>query len=497
MHRFRPLLASLAALTALCATPAHATEVVRVATYNILAFNTGTPSYDALVDMVRRMDPDVLCVQELWVEQGDLGDVAQFANDIGLPFHVTAGAGSSSTSLRVATFSRWTICDSESWTPEEISGDSNANDLTRDILEVRISVPSVCGPEVSQCCGNLVVFNSHLKAGSFNAIDRFRRAVEVQFRLAPIMEQALSDCAGATVVAAGDFNEDGLVTDSPVTWFSQPPGAPGSYRLGNDVSLPFTYDPKTLLRDVGGNNTFVVADASLEDLPGSQGTFIGTGSRLDYIWASLGSGSSSLAKPPILTAPISSSEVYDANADNGSDDGFFGDLARKYGGGPLPVGTSTQASDHLPVFADLILDGCEAERIGLASQGEFGLRPVASYSGQPVPGSLAFLRVEQAPPGALAYLFVGSPLAPQFGTAPIAADSLAPGLIPGGLISTTGVQTLVPFATTVVGNAGEGQLFSFFPDFGGTIPVAAQWLIVDPAALGGCCSLSDALVVTL
>lgn len=481
----------------LLGAPAVATEVVRVATYNILAFDTGSSDYDALVDMVRRMEPDVLCVQELWVLQGDLNDVSQFAADVGLPFHVTATAGGTSSTLRVATFSRWPICDSESWTPEEISGDSQANDLTRDILEVRISVPAVCGPTPQQCCGNLVVFNSHLKAGSFNSIDRFRRAVELQYRMVPLLEQALTDCPGAVVVTAGDFNENDLVTSSPVVWNSQPPGAPSSYELGDDVVLPFTYDPDQLLMNTGGPATFIVADASREDSPGSKGTFLGSGSRLDYIWASLGPGSSSLARPPLGTPAISSTEVYDSAVDNDVDDGFFGDIARKYGSGPLPFNTAPQASDHLPVFADLILEGCESERIGLGSEGSFALRPVASYSGTPGPGSIGFVRLEQAPPGQFAYLFIGLPLAPAYGTSPVPVDTLVPGLIPGGLISSTGVQQLTPFATSNIGNNGEGSIFAFFPDFGGTIPVAVQWLVVDPNAPGGCCSLSDSLVFTI
>ncbi|MEO0652048.1 MAG: endonuclease/exonuclease/phosphatase family protein, partial [Planctomycetota bacterium] len=458
---------SLLLAAALLAAPAQASEVLRVATYNVLALNAGTPAYDALVQMVRRVQPDVLCVQELTLQTGDLSNVSTFASDIGLPNHVVAGAGGTSNDLRVATFSRYPICDSESWTPEEISGDPTANDLTRDILEVRLTVPDVCGPTPAECCGNVVVFNTHLKAGSFNAIDRFRRAVELQFRLVPVMEQAFVDCPGAVVIAAGDLNEADLITGPPEFYASQPPGAPFSYDLGNDVTLPFTYDPDALLTDVGGPNSFLVADAVREDSPGQFGTFLGSGNRLDYIWASVGPGSPSLAAPPAETQAISATEVYDSNVDNGVDDGFFGDLARKYGAGPLPFGVSAQASDHWPVFADLVLDGCDAERIGTGSLGEFELRPVASYSGNPTSGQLAFVRVEQAPPGQTAFLFAGLPLAPQFGTVPIDANAIAPGLIPDGLVSSSGVQTAMPFLSGQVASNGELSLLSFFPDLGG------------------------------
>ena len=492
------LLARLSTIAAaiLLASTAHASEVLRVVTYNVLALDVGSPSYDALVDVVRRVDPDVLCVQELTLQSGDLNNVGTFATAVGLPNFVVASAGGTSNDLRVATLSRFPICDSESWSPEEISGDPTANDLTRDILEVRLTVPDVCGPTPAECCGNVVVFNTHLKAGSFNAIDRFRRAVELQYRLVPVMEQAFVDCPGAVVIAAGDFNESDLITGAPELFTAQPSGAPFSYNLGNDVQLPFLYDPDALLADVGGANSFLVADAVREDSPGQFGTFQGSGNRLDYIWASVGPGSPSLAAPPTATQAISGTEVYDSNVDNGTDDGFFGDLARKYGAGPLPFGVTAQASDHWPVFADLVLDGCDAQRIGVGSFGEYELRPVASYAGNPSAG-LAFARLEQAPPGQQAFLFAGLPLAPEFGTMPIDANVLAPGLIPDGLVSCTGLQTAMPFLNAVVGANGEVSLLSFFPDLGGVIPVAIQWLVVDPASLGGVASLSDALVFTL
>jgi exonuclease III len=490
------LLAALAAL-ALLPARAQASEVVRVATYNVLSLEEGTASYDALVDVVHRMAPDVLCVQELWLENGDLNDVGQFASDIGLPFHVTAGSGGSSSSQRVATFSRWPICESESWTPEEISGDSQANDLTRDILEVRISVPAVCGPPAGQCCGNLVVVNCHLKAGSFNAIDRFRRAVEFTYRLLPVLENAMNTCPGAVIISAGDFNESTLVGGSPVVWSSQPSGAPSSYDLGNDVALPFTYDPDVQLANLGGPSTFRVVDASREDSPGSKGTFINGGSRLDYIWASLGPGSASLATPPGTTEPINAAEVYASPVDNGVDDGFFGDLARKYGNGPLPISASSSASDHYPVFADLILDGCDAQRIGAGTPGQYELMPVAGYQGTPLSGSIASIRVEQARPGQVAFLFAGAPLWPGFGTTPLSIDSLAPGLIPGGFAYTSGVASLAPFATATVGSNGEASVFAFIPPGLTGFTISAQWLVADPDALGGVGALSDALVFTL
>jgi hypothetical protein len=490
---------TLAALVlALAATPATAGEVLRLCTYNVLRLDHGTAEYTALVAMVRRVDPDVLCVQEIWNDAGDLAFVDDFAADIGLPFFAVAGPGGTASDPRVATFSRYPFCEVESWTAAELSGDSGANDLVRELLEVRLAVPSVCGPAAGVCCGNLVVINAHLKAGSNTDIDRFRRAVELRYRLVPLSALALSDCPGATVVVAGDLNEPGLLSAPPVVFSAVPPGAPGSYQLGQDVVLPFSYDPDALLAAAGGSGvSFELVDAAWEDAPSLKATFPSSGGRLDYLWISSGPAAGSLSTP-VFAEPVSSSEVYHSAVDNGVDDGPFGQLARKYGSGPLAAGTAASASDHLPVFADLLLEACQGQRIGQGSPGQFGLRPLATHQGLPLAGSLAFVpRVEQARPGQLAFLFAGAPLWPTYGALPLPVDSVAPGLIPGAFAYSSGLVSLAPVSIHLVDAQGEAAFFVSLPAGLAGLPIAVQWLVTDPAAPGNCCALSDGQLYVL
>lgn len=320
-HGWRRALAAIAAMVVAGSGVFALAADLRVATYNVEDIGAeGSSQYRALVQVLRRMDADVVLIQEVDAEAGDLARVARLAKDAGYAHRcVSEVSGTLSGDLHNAGLSRFPIGNCASWSAAELSGRRRANDITRDVLEIGVRSGGVLWG----------LFAVHLKGGPRNG-DRFRRQVEL-LRVTRAMSRFRAKHPDSPIVLGGDFNED--VRRGPFgkpVFRKLPRGLPPSYRLGADVRFPVVYDPFGLLRAEG----FVMVAAVQE--PGDPATRWVSGRRIDYLWIGSGVG-------------VEAAEVYDSCDDSGEPAAGMVPKA----GAPLPCGRTGEASDHFGVLAVL------------------------------------------------------------------------------------------------------------------------------------------------
>ncbi|TAJ24005.1 MAG: hypothetical protein EPO68_02155 [Planctomycetota bacterium] len=303
--------------------------------------------------------------------------------------------------------------------------------------------------------GDLVVGNSHLKAGS-QASDKAERLVAAQ-NIAYYLDAfynglglgsvdphgKIADSPAATsvlpveraIVIGGDWNEDESQngTKGPAEWLtrgaaSDPVGSSG----GDGVDRNRTDMSFDDARDVFTNSAFTVTTAKFDYL-GWQDSVIWQRRAFVFNSATLPGG----AVPAELA-------------------GYTGGTA----------GATATASDHKPVVADFVLLpalGCNTAgtNLGYAKIGGAGKFPRFSACGSLATGGSATLSLVDARPSSIAYLALG----------------LNPGLqlALGGTLVPLNAQFLGPYATdangavTIPGIAGGGGPFS----------VVVQWGILD------------------
>jgi endonuclease/exonuclease/phosphatase family metal-dependent hydrolase len=323
----RPAIVAILAAVAIVGCVADDDGPVRVATYNVQTVGeTGSEQYTALLEVLERIGADIVLLQEVDAEEGDLSRLRGLAERAGYDhFCVSETSGTLSGDLHNACLSRFVIVECNSWSAAELSGDPDANDITRDIQEVLVHVTR----------GRyLGVFNVHFKGGPDDR-NRFRRQVELR-RLLAAIETFVAEHPKVPVLVGGDFNEDladGPFGD-PVTE-ELPASLPTSFRLGRDVSFPVVYDLFESLRAAD----LTLVDAVHEDDPGDDSTRMHSWRRLDYLW--IGAG-----------LEVRGAEVYDSCDDNGTDDPPAGHWLDKTGE-PLPCKVTGRAADHFPVMVDL------------------------------------------------------------------------------------------------------------------------------------------------
>jgi endonuclease/exonuclease/phosphatase family metal-dependent hydrolase len=320
-----------AALVCLVALPAVAgSDAVRVATYNVQGIGAeGSRQYRALVEVLQRVDADVVLLQEVNGKDGDLARLDGLAVAVGYDHRcVSRVSGTLSGHLHNACLSRRPIQACRSWSAAELSGDPRANDITRDVLEVQLRVAA---GEV-----HWGMFVTHLKGGR-EARNRFRRQVELR-RVLEAIRRFREGHPTSPVVLAGDLNDDAEKGRFGTLVFSRlPTGLPRTYRLGTDVAFPVVHDPFTRLAAA----ELRPVSASHEDTPKTLETRWVSHRRIDYL----------LIGPGL---EVVGTEVYDSCDDNGRDDPPPGHFLPK-AGAPLPCRRTGHASDHFPVFADLRL----------------------------------------------------------------------------------------------------------------------------------------------
>lgn len=290
---------------------------VRVATWNVRFIGVpGSAEHEALVDVLARIDADIVCLQEVGDDEGANLDALQQA--AGYAYAVAAPPEGGM--IRTACLSRHEIVQWDALAASDLSSDPFADDLTRAILRIRVRLEAVDR--------YLTVLSSHLKADTTNT-DRFRRMVDA-IRLGAAIALEREIYPGNAIVALGDFNE---TPDHPQDLvFDVPPGdLPFSYALGDDIAFPLPYLPFAPIENEG----VAVVDARVEDT-GYRDTYLPSLVRLDYIYED--------------AAEVIVSEVYEACEDDDVDGDVRGDRMPK-SGDPLPCGTNGDASDHRPVVA--------------------------------------------------------------------------------------------------------------------------------------------------
>jgi endonuclease/exonuclease/phosphatase family metal-dependent hydrolase len=302
--------------------PCEGTEL-RVVTFNVEAVGTqGSPEWEALADVLARLAPDVACIEELGDFETD--DLSALAEQLGWgPPIQAAQSPAIGGELRNACLGPRTMNRVGSYDGAALAPDGDANDLSRDVLAVRVDLDAGCHANV------LAI---HAKSGQED-LDRFRRQVEF-VRFTQAIARVQGEHPGEAVVLAGDFNENPEDENIGQVFASAPPGLPESYQLGADISFPLTYDPFGTFEAVGMTRLEPTAEDSTST--STWGEF--DGFRIDYMW--------------ITGAELDAAIVYDACQDDGVDAPPAGAWL-PLTGEPLPCATSDAASDHLPIAADL------------------------------------------------------------------------------------------------------------------------------------------------
>lgn len=299
---------------------------MRVVSYNVQAVGSeGSAQWDALGSILRRLDPDVACIEE--VEDHEVATLRELAGALGWGEPVFADASPSiGGELRNACLGPAAMTRLGSF-GSEVSGDPGANDVGRDLLGVEV---------VKDGCA-LTVLAMHAKSGQ-EPIDFFRRQVEF-IRVGQTVAAVRADGGAGALVVMGDFNENLGDPALGTAIVEIPAELPRSYRLGDDIALPMTYDPFAVLDAAG----LLRLDPTHEDSEATEtwGVSDGfAGVRLDYVWHD---GVTPMGQV-----------VYDACRDDAVDADPPGAWL-PLGGDPLPCGASAAASDHLPIVVDLAL----------------------------------------------------------------------------------------------------------------------------------------------
>ena len=481
---------------------------LRVMTWNVLdticstnVKNNAGNNWAAVARIVAAMQPDVLILQECGDNSGNgtgsnVDSVANLAATVGMFLHggtdtfrggtvtqyVQAFApgydlpfvfASFSTDgfNRNAVLSRFPFVDLNGDGKETLSNMPTVSaDLyapggtggLRGYLVAEIDLPDAL------YAGDLVVGNSHLKAGT-SAADhdqRVKAAQNIAYFLDHLYNGAglglpdpfgtIADVPPATsilgsdtlVVTGGDWNEDEDVDGSkgPAEWITRAAvadaagGTDGTDRDRSDMLFDAALDPLSGASATLGPFKFD-AIAWQDSIAELQRAFLFNSATLPF------DGS---ATPP--------------------------ELAGFPGGAQTASGL---ASDHRPVVIDLALPRAEcndAVDLGLAKPGGSGLAPRFTVCGSLASGGTADVRLQDAAPRAPAWLVA----------------SLAPGGLPfaGGVLVPLPDFLVGPFATDAAGTLE----FASVPGGGGPLLLYAQWIVLDPGASFGK-SLSNALLV--
>lgn len=350
-------------LFALCGV-ADAVQV-RIASYNVyFGVDTGadrgggTPDddYAALQATLQRVQPDIVCFQELIAS--DQQAWVEMAATLGYPYYRFASpeGGSFPGNLRLGIWSKFPIiADNE---VRETVVDPTAKEMTRWPLHVVVQVPGALNP--------LHVFSVHNKSGTADKTSRLRRAFEIRRTVNYIADLIAQYPMDTEYTIMGDFNDTiegstgvGQTTNFPKAYYQDRlnAGALGStYKAGSDTPwntnaswlLPYRYYPTDRLGEVG------MSAVSAMHTGGTNVWTHDAGNRLDYI----------LFSAEIMLNPYGAplAEVYDSSGDGN------GVGLPKYGS-PLASSVSSYASDHRMVFSDFHLIDAVA-----------GLTPVAIIS---------------------------------------------------------------------------------------------------------------------
>ena len=290
---------------------------LRVATLNVeLGLGApGSTGFDAAVDILKRIDADVVALQELNRPdfEGAPTALESLASTLRYPhLHTANTQGVLDFGMRAGFLSRYPITSATN-----IGSPPGARDMARQIPAIVVDLPATIADPT--------ILTLHLKC-CLDPDDPFRRAVELKRATDHLAIQGLT--TEDNIIVLGDFNLIG----NDLVYDSIPGGLPQTFDLGEDVTFPVNYhtDPAAYFQ------SWSMSALDAQQLNGSFNTQ-GSG-RLDFILAT-----------PALTNRPHVSEVYNSALDVNNRDGL-----PKWGS-PLPERTSGNASDHLAIFADFAL----------------------------------------------------------------------------------------------------------------------------------------------
>jgi len=308
----------------------------RIATFNIGAhlvippdggsvyfdYGIGAPGqldHDKVRAVLQRINADVVALQEIHTTDVNSGNLNALAAGLGYT-HLYAAPTTNAfdTSLRVVFLSKFPFL-----TTTAIGSPAGSKEITRLFPAVRVDVPGTSRDPL--------LISAHLKSGTATS-DRFRRAVEMKRLTGYLTAQGMT--ASDNFIVLGDFNPSSINT----TFNSQPSGLPNSFVLGLDITYPVKYSTNMLA--YFSNPLPVKLDP--RHLNNSRSTFNTTnttGPVLDLFLVS-----------PAIASRTYTTEIYNSTLDISNNVGL-----PKFGSPPA-ADTSSVASDHYAVFANLELD---------------------------------------------------------------------------------------------------------------------------------------------
>ena len=331
--------------------PAPAVQV-RIAEFNVeTGIDTGSDrgtandvDYVAATSIVQRVQPDILCFEELYADE-DMTTWIQAAAALGYPYYAMSEGGTFDNSLHTGIWSKFPIAATRDI--RETVVDPTAAEIMRWPLHATIEVPGALYP--------FHVIVTHNKSGTTTKSSRLQRAFEVYRAVNYITNLVAQDPLNNVEYAImGDFNDDvGLTqnTNFDITYYQTARSSLGNTTIafndGSDVPwnanpswlMPYRYFPTERLTAAGMgwiNPAQTGTDATWTHYTTSTSSCY----RLDYI----------LFSDEIMNSPYGAptGEVYNSE--------FDGAGVGLYKPGPLPASTaSLNASDHRMVFADFNL----------------------------------------------------------------------------------------------------------------------------------------------
>ena len=350
-NRFVRLGLCLLAGWGLAAVSAQAVQV-RIADFNV-AFGldtnddrgtTNDVDYVAVSNILRRVQPDIVCFQELYADE-DMQAWIALAAQLGYPYYAMSTGGSLDNSMRTGVWSKYPITGTD--LIKETYYDPAAVEIMRWPIVAKIEVPGALYP--------LYVSSTHNKAGTTTKSARLQRAFEM-YRIVQYFQRLVASNPTENVQYAimGDFNDDiGLNqnTNFDLTYYlsvDQDLGnATAAFNDGSDIpwntnaswTLPYSKYPTERLStiDMGWINPFHTGT----NLTWTHYYTTESGRyRLDYILFSDEIMNSAYGAP--------TGEIYNAE--------FDGSGVGLYKPGPVPPSNaSMDASDHRMLFADFHL----------------------------------------------------------------------------------------------------------------------------------------------
>jgi len=333
------------------ALPAPAVQV-RIADFNV-AFGIDTDDdrgttndvdYVAVSNILRRVQPDIICFQELYADE-DMQAWVTLAAQLGFPYYAMSSGGSLDNSMRTGIWSKYPITATD--VIKETVVDTNAVEFMRWPIVATIEVPGALYP--------FHVVSTHNKAGTTTKSARLQRAFEI-YRIKNYLNAlvAANPLENVQYAIMGDFNDDISLnqnTNFDLTYYESVDqdlgNATATFNDGSDIpwntnsswTQPYSKYPTERLSfaNMGWINpihtgTNLTWTHYYETESGRY--------RLDYI----------LFSDEIMNSPYGAptGEIYDAEFD-GADVGL-------YKPGPVPSATASyEASDHRMLFADFHL----------------------------------------------------------------------------------------------------------------------------------------------